>query len=183
MMSELRSDARGFGLIEALVALVLISVGVLGMVALQGRAIQYTQDSVQRNTAAMLANDLVEMIRASATPDGVPGPSDVWGFKKVAATAFPAQPATCTPMPSAASDQLACWAYGRVAGVLPGAAALLTSEYHICLTDTAGTCNGNGDTIEIQLAWRVKSGECLDASAAVGDDPTVCRYRLMTRIL
>lgn len=181
MMNKFQSPVRGFSLIEALIALVLISVGVLGMVALQGRAIQYTQDSVQRNNAAMLANDLVEMIRAKAKPDEPPGLSGVWGFSKAAAAAFPTKPTTCTPMPAGASDQLACWAHDRVVTALPDAASLFTNEYHICRTDTAGTCNGNGDTVEIQLAWRVKSGECLDASAT--GDVTVCRYRLMTRIL
>ena len=56
-------------MIEVLVTLVLISIGVLGMVALQARTIQYTQDAVQRNTAAMLANDLVELMRAM--PEGL----------------------------------------------------------------------------------------------------------------
>ncbi|MCR3769086.1 type IV pilus modification protein PilV, partial [Pseudomonas aeruginosa] len=49
------SRETGFSMIEVLVALVLISIGVLGMVAMQGRTIQYTQESVQRNAAAMLA--------------------------------------------------------------------------------------------------------------------------------
>ena len=55
---------KGFSLIEVLVALLLTTIGVLGMVALQGRSIQYTQDSVQRNTAILLSGDLIEIIRA-----------------------------------------------------------------------------------------------------------------------
>lgn len=55
---------KGFSLIEVLVALLLTTIGVLGMVALQGRSIQYTQDSVQRNTAIVLAGDLIEIVRA-----------------------------------------------------------------------------------------------------------------------
>lgn len=63
------SRETGFSMIEVLVALVLISIGVLGMVAMQGRTIQYTQESVQRNAAAMLASDLMEIMRAD--PDAV----------------------------------------------------------------------------------------------------------------
>ena len=48
---------QGFSLIEVLVALLLTTVGVLGMVALQGRSVQYTQDSVQRNVAVDLASE------------------------------------------------------------------------------------------------------------------------------
>lgn len=55
---------KGFSLIEVLVALLLTTIGILGMVALQGRSIQYTQDSVQRNTAIVLASDLIEIVRA-----------------------------------------------------------------------------------------------------------------------
>ena len=55
---------RGFSMIEVLVTILLICIGVLGLVALQGRTITYTQDSALRNAAAMLADDLQEMMRA-----------------------------------------------------------------------------------------------------------------------
>lgn len=168
---------QGFSLIEVLVTLVLVAIGLLGMVGLQGRAIQYTQDSVQRNSAAMLANDLVELIRAR--PDGLPGSS---GFYKAKGTTFPTAPASCFPMPSAAAEQLACWGHNKVVDVLPDAASLLDSEYYVCRTNKPGECTNSGETLEIQIAWRVRSGDCLDAGAGDGDDLTICRYRLMTRI-
>ena len=62
------TTTKGFSLIEVLMALLLTTVGVLGMVALQGRSIQYTQDAVQRNTAVELANDLIEIVRANPQP-------------------------------------------------------------------------------------------------------------------
>ena len=55
-------NSRGFSLIEVLVTIVLTTVGILGMVALQSRSIQYTQDSDNRNAAVTLANDLIEMV-------------------------------------------------------------------------------------------------------------------------
>ena len=39
-------------MIEVLITPLLVCIGVLGMVALQGKTIAYTQDSVQRNVAA-----------------------------------------------------------------------------------------------------------------------------------
>lgn len=162
--------SSGFSMIEVLVTLVLISIGVLGMVALQARTIQYTQDAVQRNTAAMLANDLVELIRAM--PDGL---ND---FYKKASDVFPETPATgCTPLPASAEAQLGCWAE-KAKTALPGASDLLTSEFYICRTATANTCSGAGNAIEIQLAWRVKEGDCENS----GDDKTICYYRLRTQI-
>lgn len=157
-------------MIEVLVTLVLISIGVLGMVALQARTIQYTQDAVQRNTAAMLANDLVELIRAM--------PDELSGFYKDAGTAFPDPPAAgCSPLPANASSQLGCWAE-KAQTALPGASDLLTSDFYICRTATAGECSGSGDAIEIRLAWRVKESICENPD----DDTTLCDYRLRTQI-
>ena len=48
------SAEAGFSMIEVLVTILLICIGVLGLVALQGRTITYTQDSALRNAAAML---------------------------------------------------------------------------------------------------------------------------------
>lgn len=176
---------NGFSMIEVLVTLLLVSVGVLGMVAMQTRTIQYTQDSVQRNVAMTLANDLAEMMRAM--PTGLPESS---GFYKAADANFPSKPDKCSPLPSTASAQLACWA-DKVQKMLPVEAAtadgasLLKSDFHICRTDTANTCTNTGSAVEIQIAWRTKAGECLDPDQDSSDadtDMTICRYRLRTQI-
>jgi type IV pilus assembly protein PilV len=44
--------------LEVLVALLLLSLGVIGMAALHARAIQYALDAEDRNRAALLANEL-----------------------------------------------------------------------------------------------------------------------------
>lgn len=170
-MRTTMNKVRGFSMIEVLIALVLICIGVLGMVALQGRAVTYTQDSVQRNTAAALANDLVEMMRAN--PVGLPASS---GFYKAANSAFPDAPSGgCGTTTNVASEQLACWAQ-KAGKLLPGASGLLTSDFYVCRSLNANSC-GNGSAVEIQLAWTVKPGECMDNSTA-----TKCYYRLRTEI-
>src|SRR5690606_12856634 len=62
-------NIRGFSLLEVLITILLISIGLLGMVAMQGRAIQYTQDSIERTNAAVLANELLEIVRSA--PSGL----------------------------------------------------------------------------------------------------------------
>lgn len=52
------SRGRGVSLVEVLMAIVLLSVGVLGLVGLQARATQYSIDAEDNNRAAMLANEL-----------------------------------------------------------------------------------------------------------------------------
>lgn len=174
---------NGFSMIEVLITLLLISVGVLGMVAMQGRAIAYTQDSVQRNTAAMLAEDLMELLRANRDAvldtDGVPRASS--NYYKASNSDFPDPADECLPTPTSASEQLGCWAE-KASAALPGAADLLSSEFHICRSASPGNCSAGGSVIEIRLAWSVKDGECLDASAGEDADPNVCSYTLRAEI-
>lgn len=53
---------RGITLLEGLIALLLLSFGVMGMAALHARAIQYALDAEDRNRAALLANELASLM-------------------------------------------------------------------------------------------------------------------------
>jgi type IV pilus assembly protein PilV len=55
----------GFGLIEILVALLILAIGLLGMASLQTTSLQQTTGSQARTQAIFLAEDLVERIRAN----------------------------------------------------------------------------------------------------------------------
>lgn len=56
---------KGFGLIEVLVALLILAVGLLGMASLQTASLQQTTGSQSRTQAILLAEDIVERIRAN----------------------------------------------------------------------------------------------------------------------
>ncbi|WP_313033780.1 type IV pilus modification protein PilV [Acinetobacter sp.] len=56
---------RGIGLVEILVALLVLAIGVLGFVALQYRALEATAESSSRVQAVTLARDLAERIRVN----------------------------------------------------------------------------------------------------------------------
>lgn len=61
-----RRDAqRGVTLIEVLVSVLIVSFGILGVVALQARAIQFSLDADDRNRAALFADDLAAQMRLS----------------------------------------------------------------------------------------------------------------------
>lgn len=62
-----RPHTRGFTLIETLVALLVLSFGIIGLVALQGRALQYAIDAEDRNRASLLADELVSAMWLSHT--------------------------------------------------------------------------------------------------------------------
>jgi type IV pilus assembly protein PilV len=56
---------RGMTLLEVLVALLLFSLGILGMVALQAKAIQYSVDAEDRTRAALIANEVLTTMLAN----------------------------------------------------------------------------------------------------------------------
>ncbi len=53
---------RGTFLLEALIAILIVALGVLGLVALQTRAMQQTDDSHYRSEAAFLVNDMISQM-------------------------------------------------------------------------------------------------------------------------
>ena len=60
---NMKSKQNGVGLIEVLVALVLLAIGVLGFSLLQLRAIDAAQEATERTMAMSLARDLAERMR------------------------------------------------------------------------------------------------------------------------
>ena len=64
-MSRTRQDQGGFSMIEVLVTLLVFTVGLLGLAALQLNALQGTSDSAQRSQAAAVLQDLAERMRAN----------------------------------------------------------------------------------------------------------------------
>lgn len=171
----------GFSLIEVLITLLLTAVGILGMVAMQSRAIHQTQDAVQRNTAVMLVNELADIMRTNSSeifdlrPPHVPlymNPKDSSIFYKAKGTAF--STGTCATPSNAktAQEQLNCW-IAKVNNSLPVDATSLKDHTYICFSSTKGECDG-GSTVEIQLAWKVKADTCPHTAAP---DNETCFYR------
>jgi len=59
------SHQSGFTLIEVLSAVVILSIGLLGIAGLQAVAKKANADAIQRTTATMLAYDIIERMRAN----------------------------------------------------------------------------------------------------------------------
>jgi type IV pilus modification protein PilV len=111
-MNKIRQ--RGFNLIEILVALVVLSMGLLGIVGLQLSSIRNTQSSYSRSLAVAAMNDLAERIYAnnpgalagnysgldSATINCAVAPAPICALEASGAAA----PAACTPAQMATYD-------------------------------------------------------------------------------
>ena len=62
-----RTSQRGFSLIEVLIALVIMSVGMLGIASLYVQSMQAGRTSLFRHNAVTLAGDVADRIRANPT--------------------------------------------------------------------------------------------------------------------
>lgn len=173
---------RGFSLLEVLITLVLTGIGILGVVAMQSKSIQFTQHSINQSTAALLAADLMETLRASRHEiyDGHVKLKPDSGYFKSSGSDFAAAEAGCaatsTECPLA---QLQAWKE-RVQQSLPGVSdALLKSDYHICISKAATGCSANdeGSAVEIRLAWIGSNEEC-----PITNGETLCSYTLRAEI-
>ena len=60
-----RARAAGFSLLEVLVALIILSIGLLGLAALQAFSIKANQSANYRTQATALAYDLIDRMRAN----------------------------------------------------------------------------------------------------------------------
>lgn len=106
-----QGQQQGFSLLEALVTLVIFSIGLLGLASLQITALKINHDAQLRSTAVLLANDISERMRANPTavadgaynnPTGAAaGQPQCLGLTS---EGLPDTQASCTPAQMAAND-------------------------------------------------------------------------------
>ncbi len=61
----LRSLQQGLGLIEVLLAVVILSIGLLGLASLQGNSLKFSHSAYLRTQATQLAYDIADRMRAN----------------------------------------------------------------------------------------------------------------------
>lgn len=62
MRPRFRQRQQGVMLLEALIAILIFSVGILALVAMQGLAINYTSEAKYRSDASFLASEIISQI-------------------------------------------------------------------------------------------------------------------------
>ena len=134
-MNALRANLnhmRGVSLIEVLVAVVVLSIGLLGIAGLQIAGIRYTYDANLRYQAAMQASDMTDRIRANrqgmiaGNYNGISGPGSDPGCIST----------SCSVAQMAQTDQFQ-WNASNAA-LLPGG---------------AGTVVGDGTNFTVTITW------------------------------
>lgn len=99
------TSTRGFTLLEVLVALLILSVGLLGLAALQTTGLRFTHQSEQRTQAVIQAYDMLDRIRANPVARGTGAYDNVsLGYIAGSYTSCLAPPTPCTPAQMATYD-------------------------------------------------------------------------------
>lgn len=64
MVKKNISSENGFSLLEVLIAIFVVSIGLLGAAGMYTRAIAFSLDTERRQVAAMLAGEMLEIMRS-----------------------------------------------------------------------------------------------------------------------
>jgi len=143
---RLRQPTRGFSIVESLVALVVLSIGMLGIAALYVESLRAGRSAIYRTQAVNLASDMADRIRANRTArnDYALAAGDV---PSVQGCAPPATTA-CSPA-ELAEDDMARWVEA-ITLQLPGNGAQ-TPDGIITVTTPANAPLTRNYTI--QVSW------------------------------
>lgn len=130
-----RLPERGFTIVEALVALVILAVGMLGIASLYVTTLRASGSAASRMQAINLASDLGDRIRANRTAEAAyAGAAAANGTTCIGAAA------TCTPEQMAAHD-LFVW-QAAIQAALPGGAGAVAVD-----------AGANPTTYQISVTW------------------------------
>lgn len=140
---------RGIALLEALIAVLLLSMAALAYAALQVRGLSGNASAMWRSKATLLATEMADRLRAN--------PAGVAGGSYAALTGAPADPGcgtgnACQSGPMAQLDYFQ-WRTGLAEGLPQGSGA-------VCLDATpddgeadSPACDGSGTVFAIKVFW------------------------------
>lgn len=136
--NKFQRQQRGVMLLEALIGILLISVGVLGIVGLQASSIAAVTEAKYRADAAFLANQMISRLW-SANPNDLDEYENMAGGDACAFTGSVSTHADVVSWLGAAGED------GTVYGTLPGVSAS-TQQIKV---------NAADNTVLITLCWRL----------------------------
>lgn len=143
---------RGVGLMEVLIALLLLAIGILGFIALQYRSLEASNESIFRVQAINLARDLAERMRVNSSQ------LDLYKTETSDATKQKTATKTCTGTVECTAAEIADYDVKQVSD----------KAVALGMTINMATCQGNLDNRNcIYVAWA-------DTSATNGTDTTAC---------
>jgi len=90
MIRKANQDSKGFTLLEVLIALLIFSVGLLGLAGMQIQGLKFNHGAYLRSQATVLAYDILDRMRSNSTGNYAMTISDTFGASNCTGTS-----ATC----------------------------------------------------------------------------------------
>ena len=171
-------QAAGFTLLEVLTALLITTLAVTGIAALQLNALTMTHEANLRTTATLLARDWINRMRANAAANPADFDFACWTDRQDCAQSHPEcrradhHNAPCTPA-ELAQDDYAHWG-DRLALQLPG------GRGRLCRDDDGGAhadaCAdaAAGDAFVLTIAWHERHAQIPCPMLRPTDPDTAC---------
>jgi type IV pilus assembly protein PilV len=169
-VNNLANYQTGFTMVEVLIALFILSIGLLGMAGIQVQGLRGTTSSTMRSQATILANDIAERARINTAAIQAAADESVNEYSQVntddiacldegtynplcSATSGGGDVDTCTSRQMAEADLyvFACGMgnNGGVKNLLPGGSATITCNP---LPDAGGVCVP-GSSLTVTISW------------------------------
>ena len=144
-----RHSQSGFTLIEVLVSVLILSIGLVGVAALQGVSLKNTQSAFMRSQATALAYDVADRMRANV----ISARTGMYDPTKAAAVSACKSTTGCTPQDMAKHD-LAEWK-AAITNYLP------MGEGYVCIDSTPNdgisaaspACDDSGTQFAVKIWW------------------------------
>ncbi|CAN7664531.1 type IV pilus modification protein PilV [Variovorax paradoxus] len=173
----------GFSLVEVLVAIVVLSFGLLGMVGLQAASLQANRDARLQSTAVVLARELAEMMRGNKD-QALLATGNPYLIGDLSHPLAPPTASYClaigqncgTDKAAVAQAELTDW-LARVDEALPGARISICRDSAPFGSDGTAvwTCTStdNSDPILVKIGWSRPSTKTGTAAVVQADQPSV----------
>jgi type IV pilus assembly protein PilV len=157
-------DQGGFTLLEVLVAIVVLSFGVLGAVGLQAAALQANKEARYQSAAVALGRELGDLMRGNKDLAITTGSGNPYLIDLAADDTLPSANPACNPCATTtevAQFNMRDW-LTRVRDVLPGARVV------VCYDETPyasadgvpqWACSGAGGLAVVKIGWTRQSTE------------------------
>lgn len=138
----------GFSLIEVLVALLVLSIGLLGVAALQTIGLKFTHESYQRTQAVLQGYDIIDRIRANAAA------KNAGSYNNIPLGNIPSVTVDCTAGSGCTPAELATYDINRWNAL--NADLLKQGRGAICLGTLNGdlsSCTVGGSIFRVGVTW------------------------------
>ncbi|MEK7816244.1 MAG: type IV pilus modification protein PilV [Pseudomonadota bacterium] len=147
---------HGFSLIEVLVALAVLSVGLLGLAALQTTGLKFNHQSYERTQAVLQAYDIIDRMRANKSGSGSTintTYSNVTLGETLGATVSDCTSTTCTGTQLAQYD-IRKWNTANASLLAEGKGAICKGSFTDDTNGYPASCEQSGSIYRVAVAWK-----------------------------